>query len=146
MQLGGEICPINSLCSTNSTLSALELKLSLLDDLLTSSSFSDTTTLPVFRHSAPDHSKLRYPSWVGSNFSVLASLNQSLPVAYRGGRRVWGVQTPPWNFEGPPKLCQSQPDLWKLLKIAEFRMPTLQDIRKKGSRILKLPRFAIVLH
>ena len=29
--------------------------------------------------------------------------------------------------------------LWKLLKIAEFRRPTHQDVRKKGSKILKLP-------
>ena len=29
--------------------------------------------------------------------------------------------------------------LWKLLKIAEFRTPTPQDVRKKGSQILKLP-------
>jgi len=29
--------------------------------------------------------------------------------------------------------------LWKLLKIAEFRMPTPQDVQKKGSKILKLP-------
>jgi hypothetical protein len=32
------------------------------------------------------------------------------------------------------------------LKIAEFRTPTPQDIRKKGSKILKLPRFAIVFY
>ena len=62
-------------------------------------------------------------------------------------RGVWGVQTPPPNSEGlPPKSCQTQPHLWKLLKIAEFRKPTPQDVRKKGSKILKLPRFAIVLH
>ena len=29
--------------------------------------------------------------------------------------------------------------LWKLLTIAEFRIPTHQDVRKKGSKILKLP-------
>jgi len=29
--------------------------------------------------------------------------------------------------------------LWKLLKIAEFRTPTLQDVREKGSKILKPP-------
>jgi len=29
--------------------------------------------------------------------------------------------------------------LWKLLKTAEFRTPTPQDVRKKGSKILKLP-------
>ena len=59
----------------------------------------------------------------------------------------WAFQTPPpRNSEVPPKSCQTQPNLWKLLKIAEFRMPTPQYIRKKGSKILKLPRFAIVLH
>jgi hypothetical protein len=30
--------------------------------------------------------------------------------------------------------------------IVEFRMPTPQDVWKKGSKILKLPRFATVLH
>jgi len=50
------------------------------------------------------------------------------------------------NSEGTQKSCQTQPDLWKLLKIAEFRMPTPQDVQKKGSKILKLHRFAIVLH
>jgi len=29
--------------------------------------------------------------------------------------------------------------LSKVLKIAEFRTPTHQDVRKKGSKILKLP-------
>ena len=60
-------------------------------------------------------------------------------------RGVWCVQ-PPRNSESLPKSCQTQPDLWKLSKIAEFRTPTPQDVRKKGSKILKLPRFAIVLH
>ena len=61
----------------------------------------------------------------------------------RGGL---GCSTPPpQNSEGPPKSCQTQPDLWKLLKIAEFRTPTPEDVRKKGSKILTLPRFAIVL-
>ena len=32
------------------------------------------------------------------------------------------------------------------LKIAEFRTPTPQDVKKKGSKILKLPTFTIVLH
>ena len=62
----------------------------------------------------------------------------------RGG--VWGVQTPPQNSKGPPKLCQTQPDFRKLLKTAEFRTPTPQDVLKKGSKILKLPRFAVVLY
>ena len=58
-----------------------------------------------------------------------------------------GVQTPP-----PPEILKTLQNRAKLnpivktVKIAEFRMPTLQDVRKKGSKILKLPRFAIVLH
>ena len=59
---------------------------------------------------------------------------------------VCGVQPPPPKFWRPSKSCQTQPDLWKLLEIAEFRTPTPQDLRKKGSKILKLPRLAIVLH
>ena len=54
-----------------------------------------------------------------------------------------GCSKPPSNSEGPPKSCQTQPDLWKLLKTAEFRTPTPQDVPKKDSKILKLTRFAI---
>ena len=57
-----------------------------------------------------------------------------------------GCSNPPRNSEGPPKLCQTQPDLRKLLQIAEFRRPTPQDVREKGSKIIKLPRFAIILY
>ena len=57
----------------------------------------------------------------------------------------WGVQTPP-KFRRPSKIVPNSTRLWKLLKIAEFRMPTHQDVPKNGSKILKLPRFAIVLH
>ena len=53
-----------------------------------------------------------------------------------GGR---GFNPPPRNSEDPPKWCQTQPDCEKLLKIAEFRTPTPQDVRIKGSKILKLP-------
>ena len=63
-----------------------------------------------------------------------------------GGWVGGGFKPPPRNSEGPPKSCQTQTRLWKLLKIAEFSTPTPQDVRKKGSKILKLPRFAIVLH
>ena len=58
------------------------------------------------------------------------------PVAYRRGVGGLGCSTPPRKSEGPPKSCQTRPDLWKLLKIAEFRTPTHQDVRKKGSKIL----------
>ena len=61
---------------------------------------------------------------------------------------VWGVQTPlPRNSEGLPKnRAKLNPIAKTVKKIAEFMMLTHQDVRKKGSEILKLPRFAIVLH
>ena len=62
----------------------------------------------------------------------------------RGGG--WGVQTPAPKFRRPSKIVPNSTRLRKLLKIAEFRTPTPQDVRKKDSKILKLPRFAIVLH
>ena len=71
-------------------------------------------------------------------------LNKKRPVAYRGGG--WGVQTPSEIPKALQNCAKTQPDLWKLLKIAEFMTPTTKDVRKKGNKILKLPRFAIVLH
>jgi len=50
------------------------------------------------------------------------------------------------KFRTPSKIVPNSTRLWKLLKIAEFRTPTPQNVRKKGSKILKLHRFAIVLH
>jgi len=52
----------------------------------------------------------------------------------------------------PPKIVKALQNRAKLnpivktVKVAEFRKPTPQDVRKKGSKILKLPRFATVLH
>ena len=69
----------------------------------------------------------------------------SYAVAYRGGVGVLNTPPPP-KFRKPSKIVPNSTRLWKLLKIAEFRTPTSQDVRKKGSKILKLPRFAIVLH
>ena len=74
------------------------------------------------------------------------SKEQSVAMAYRGGGVGLFKPPPPRNSEGPPKSYQTQLDLWKLLKIAEFRTPTPQDVQKKGSKILKLPRFATVLN
>jgi len=49
-----------------------------------------------------------------------------------------------------PKALQNRAKLNPIVKtvkkIAEFRTPTAQDVRKKGSKILKLSRFAIVRH
>ena len=50
-----------------------------------------------------------------------------------------GVQTPSPKFRRPSKILPNSTQLWKLLKIAEFRTPTPQDVQKKGSKILKLP-------
>ena len=48
------------------------------------------------------------------------------------------------KFRRPSKIVPNSTRLWKLLQIAEFRMPVPQDVWKKGSKILKLPRFTIV--
>jgi len=58
-------------------------------------------------------------------------------VAYRGGIGVF--TPPPPKFRRPFKIVPNSTRLWKLLKIAEFKTPTLHDVRKKGSKILKLP-------
>jgi len=55
----------------------------------------------------------------------------------RGG--FGGLNPPPPKFRRPSKIVPNSTPLWKLLKIAEFRMPTHQDVPKKGSKILKLP-------
>ena len=64
-------------------------------------------------------------------------------------RTEWGgvgmFKHPP-TFWRPSKIIPNSTQLWKLLKIAEFRMPTPQDVWQKGSKILKLTRFPIVLH
>ena len=51
----------------------------------------------------------------------------------------FGCSNPPPKFQRPSKIVPNSTRLWKLLKIAEFRMPTPQDVQKKGSKILKLP-------
>jgi len=56
-------------------------------------------------------------------------------VAYRGGLGNANPLEIPKALQNRAKLNP----IWKLLKIAEFRTPTPQDIRIKGSKILKLP-------
>jgi len=53
-------------------------------------------------------------------------------VAYRGGL---GGSTPSPKVRRPSKIVPNSSRLWKLLKIAEFRTLTPQDVRKKGSKI-----------
>ena len=61
--------------------------------------------------------------------------NHCTSVAYRGE----GESPPPPKFRRSSKIVPNSTRLWKLLKIAEIRTPTPQDVRKKGSKILKLP-------
>ena len=77
---------------------------------------------------------------------LLSLLCLLTPVAYRGGRGFGVLKPPPPKFRRPSKIVPNSTRLWKLLKIVDFRTPTPKDVRKKGSKILKLPRFAIVLH
>ena len=50
------------------------------------------------------------------------------------------------KFRRPSKIVPNWTPWWKLLKNSELRTPTPQDVRKKCSKILKLPRFAIVIY
>ena len=54
----------------------------------------------------------------------------------KGNMMISGV---PRGGVGPSKIVPNSTRLWKLLKIAEFRTPAPQDVRKKCSKILKLP-------
>jgi len=54
-------------------------------------------------------------------------------------REGFGVLNPSLKFWKPSKIVPNSTQLWKLLKIAEFRTPKLRDVKKKGSKILKLP-------
>jgi hypothetical protein len=71
-------------------------------------------------------------------------LRVTLDVLYqwRTEGEGFGVFKPP--SPEIPKALQNRAKI-NPIKIAEFRTPTHQDVRKKGSKILKLPRFAIVL-
>ena len=60
-------------------------------------------------------------------------------VAYRGRVGCSNPPPPALKFRRPYKIVPNSTRLWKLLKIAEFRTPTHQDVWKKGSKILKLP-------
>ena len=53
-------------------------------------------------------------------------------------RGCLGCSTPHPKFQSPSKIVPKSTWLLKLLKIAEFRKQIHQDVRKKGSKILKL--------
>jgi len=54
----------------------------------------------------------------------------------KGGLGGGGLISPPPEI---PKALQNRDKLNPIVKIAEFRTPTPQDVWKKGSKILKLP-------
>ena len=64
-------------------------------------------------------------------------------VPRRGGSNT--SSSPPEILKAIQNRAKLNP-IVKTDKIAEFRTLTPQDVRKKGSKVLKLPRFAIVLH
>ena len=95
------------------------------------------------RHSAVLRSTQYHQIYVIFEDAYIISQGKATPqpVAYRGGRGL-GCSTPPPpppKFRRPSKIIPNSTRLWKLLKIAEFRTPTPQDVWKKGSKILKLP-------
>jgi len=55
-----------------------------------------------------------------------------------GGGLVCSNSSSPPKFRRPFKIVPNSTRLWKLLKIAEFRTPTHQDVWKKGTKIIKL--------
>jgi len=81
-----------------------------------------------------------------SSFVYTADWRFSLHQWRTEGWGGLGCSNPAPKFQRPSKIVPNSTRLWKLLKIAEFRTPTTQDVWKKGSKILKLPRFATVLH
>jgi len=67
---------------------------------------------------------------------LVHTVRTSESVAYRWGG--WGFKPPPPEIPKALQIVTNSTRLWKLLKNAEFRTPTYHDVRKKGSKILKL--------
>ena len=84
------------------------------------------------------------PFWCILRFKILCNNAGSevltvllCSVVYRGGG-LRGSNPPP-KFGKPSKIMPKSNRWWKLLKTAEFRTPSPQDVSKKDSKILKLP-------
>jgi len=108
---------------------------------------SDCTGSHPRRHSSVFHYALKSDTFFRAIFQDGSNRVPRAQWLTEGGGGGWGVQPPPPpRFQRPSKIVLNSTRLWKLLKIAEFRTPTPQYVWKKGSQILKLPRFAIVLH
>ena len=99
------------------------------------------------------------PGWCFETCELKYTKVQSRLLFYMPGKlfsyvkgRQWRTEGG-WGFNPPPKIPKALQNRAKLnpivktvKKITEFRTPTPQDVRKKRSKILKLPRFTIVLH
>ena len=62
--------------------------------------------------------------------NIVDVLSDFVPWQWRAGGGFGGCKPPP-KFRRPSKIMPNSTRLWKLLKIAEFRMPTPQDVQKK---------------
>ena len=62
-----------------------------------------------------------------------------------GGFGVFNPTSPP-KFGSPPKLCQINPIVKTVKKLLNLGSQHPKMFGKKGSKILKILRFAIVLH
>jgi len=82
-----------------------------------------------------DEKKLYICKYVSYSLLSLYADKQGQWCTEEGG----GFKPSPPKFQRPSKIVPNSIQFWKLLKIAEFRMPTPQDVQKKGSKILKLP-------
>ena len=103
----------------------MSLIISILSELITSSSVLGQRIITYAQVKPPIRTKAH----------IFTSAQGRRQCRTEGGLGVH----PPRNSEGPSKWSQTQPDCEKLLKIAEFRMPTPQVVPKKSSKILKLP-------
>jgi len=94
---------------------------------------SDGTKMELWRKGNVTHSVNR--PWFGARQTNIGD-SSGIPR-----RKVWGWGSNPLprKFRRPSKIVPNSTRLLKLLKIVEFRTPTPQDVREKGSKILKLP-------
>ena len=92
--------------------------------------WNDTTVLMHTWYQVPALLSLVCYAWACKlhNMSNLSFHLQQRCTEGRGG--VCGVQIPS-KFRRPSKIVPNSTRLWKLLKIAEFKTPTPQGVRKK---------------
>ena len=85
------------------------------------------------------HCIRQFPLHFPSRASLCAVTFQQDSTQWRSDGEFRGFNPLPTKFRRPSKIVPNSTRLWKLLKIAEFKTPTPQDVRKKGSKVLKLP-------